>query len=263
MRDLTGAVADAADAGAEVAMDLFESDLAVETKGTAMDLVTEADRRAQDAIIDSLRAYDPEAAVVAEEGAFTEAVPDAGDAWVIDPIDGTTNFVHGLPTWASAVAAVEDGEPVAGAVVAPARDARYVAGPETVTKDGEPMTVSDRTDPGEFVVAPVLRYTGSRADRERFAALTERFVTELGDLRRIGCAQVTLALVASGSLEATVGPFAPTAWDTVAGAYMVERAGGTVTDLDGDPWTPDSDGIVATNGRAHGAVLDRLAGFDE
>jgi myo-inositol-1(or 4)-monophosphatase len=262
MDDRTDAVARAADAGSEVAMDLFESDLAVPLVSTAMDLVTEADRQAQDAIVASLREYDPEATVVAEEREFTKTVPDEGDAWVIDPIDGTTNFVHGLLTWASAVAAVSDGEPVAGAVAAPARGSRYVAGPETVTKDGEPMTVSDRADPDDFVVAPILRYTASRADRERFAALTTRLVTELGDLRRIGCAQVTLALVAAGSLDATIGPFPPKAWDTVAGAYMVERAGGTVTDLDGDPWTPHSDGIVATNGEAHDAVLDRIAGFD-
>ncbi|MCU4718223.1 inositol monophosphatase family protein [Halapricum hydrolyticum] len=263
MSDLLAVAERAADAGADLAMEYFRGDVAVETKATSMDLVTEADRRAQKRIVEVVREYDPDAAIVAEEQDFRKTVPDSGEAWVIDPIDGTTNFVHGLLTWAPAVAVVRDGDPVAGAVVAPARDERYLAGPERATGDGASLAVSDRSDPDSFVVAPILRYSGSRADRERFAGLTTRLVTELGDVRRLGSAQVTLALVAAGSLDATVGPFPPHAWDTVAGAHMVERAGGTVTDLAGDSWTPDSDGIVATNGGAHDAILDRLDGFDE
>lgn len=259
MDDRTAAVERAAETGSRVAIERFEGSLTVETKATEMDLVTDADRRAQERVVESLREADPDAAIVAEEGDFTASVPSAGDAWVIDPIDGTTNFVHGLRTWATAVAAVSDGEALAGAIYAPALGDRFVAGPETATRNGEPMSVSDRVDPESFVVAPILRYTERQADRERFAATTDRLVTGLGDLRRLGCAQVTLALVAAGVLDATVGPFPPNAWDTVAGAYMVELAGGTVTDLEGEPWTPDSDGIVATNGRAHEAVLDCLA----
>lgn len=248
-------------AGAEIAMGYFRSEVAVETKETGMDLVTEADRHAQERIVEVLREADPDAAIIAEEGDYRDTVPEEGDAWVIDPIDGTTNFVHGLLTWAPAVAAVSDGEPVAGAIVAPARKERFLAGPETAAADGEPLAVSERTNPEEFVVAPILRYTEGRADRDRFAALTDRLVTEMGDVRRLGCAQVTLALVATGALDATVGPFSPNPWDTVAGAYMVERAGGTVTDVAGDPWTPNSDGIVATNGRAHDEVLALVSGF--
>ncbi|QSG05134.1 inositol monophosphatase family protein [Halapricum desulfuricans] len=263
MSDLLTVAERAADAGAEFAIERFRRDVAVETKSTAMDLVTEVDRRAQERIVDVVREHDPDATIVAEEDDFRKTVPDRGEAWVIDPIDGTTNFVHGLLTWGPAVAVVRDGDPVAGAVVAPAREERYLVGPERATGNGDPLRVSDRSDPDSFVVAPILRYTGSAADRDRFAALTTRLVTELGDVRRLGSAQVTLALVAAGVLDATIGPFPPNAWDTVAGALMVERAGGTVTDLAGEPWTPDSDAIVATNGEAHDAVLDRLDGFDE
>lgn len=248
--------------GAGLAMEYYRGDIAVERKETSMDLVTEADRRVQERIVEVLREADSDAVIVAEESDYRETVPEEGDAWVIDPIDGTTNFVHGLSTWAPAVAAVSDGEPVAGAAVAPARGERYLAGPETATHNGEPLGVSDRSDPAEFVVAPILRYTESQADRERFAALTDRLVMELGDVRRLGCAQVTLALVAAGALDATIGPFPPNAWDTIAGAYMVERAGGVITDLNGTPWTPDSDGIVATNGQAHDEVVEILAEFD-
>jgi myo-inositol-1(or 4)-monophosphatase len=252
----------AVEAGAGLAMKYYRGDIAVERKETSMDLVTEADRRVQERIGEVLREAGSDAAIVAEESDYRKTLPEEGDAWVIDPIDGTTNFVHGLSTWAPAVAAVGDGGPVAGAVLAPARGERFLAGPEIATHNGEPLRVSDRADPAELVVAPILRYTESQADRERFAKLIDRLVMELGDVRRLGCAQITLALVAAGALDATIGPFPPNAWDSIAGAHMIERAGGVVTDLDGTPWTPDSDGIVATNGQAHDEVVDILAEFD-
>lgn len=249
----------AAERGAAVAMDRFEADVTVETKATEMDYVTDADVAAQAAIVGTIREAYPEDVIVGEEGDALKAVPGTGDAWVIDPIDGTTNFVHGLPTWAPAVAAMRDGDPVAAAVTVPAQGDTYLADGDSVEKNGDEIAVSDRADPGTFLVAPILRYTDSDADRERFARLTDALVRGLGDVRRIGCAQATLALVAAGALDATVGPFEPNPWDTVAGAHMVRRAGGTVTDLSGDPWTPDGDGIVATNGEAHDRVLDLLA----
>jgi myo-inositol-1(or 4)-monophosphatase len=85
-------------------------------------------------------------------------------------------------------------------------------------------------------------------------ALGDRF----GDLRRLGCAQAALAMVASGELDGVVGtrPMAP--WDTVAGAAMIERAGGTVTDPDGEPWHHAATGLVASNGTAHGTLLETV-----
>jgi myo-inositol-1(or 4)-monophosphatase len=260
---MTGRVAvarQAAERGADEAIERFEQGVAVDTKGRAMDYVTAADVAAQEAVVETIRESYPEDAIVGEEGDELKNVPGTGDAWVVDPIDGTTNFLHGFRTWATAVAAVRDGDPVASAVVMPAHGDTYVGG-EVAEKNGTEVEVSDRTDPGTFVAAPVLRYTVDDAHRERFARLAEAMIHTLGDVRRLGCAQATLAMVAAGSIDATIGPFVPAAWDTVAGAHLVELAGGTVTDLAGEPWTADSDGIVASNGRAHGELLDLLAEY--
>lgn len=261
MTDRRAVARRAAEDGAAVAIDRFEHDVAVTTKTTTMDYVTDADVAAQEAIVETIRESCPEDAIVGEEGDASKTIPETGDAWIVDPIDGTTNFVHGFKTWASAVAAVRDGDPVGAAIAMPAHGDTYVAG-ETVEKNGSDVAVSDRTDPETFVVAPILRYTADDDDRERFTRLTDALIHELGDVRRLGCAQATLAMVAAGAIDATIGPFEPTAWDTVAGAYMVELAGGTVTDLSGEPWSPDSNGIVASNGRAHDELLEVLAAYD-
>jgi myo-inositol-1(or 4)-monophosphatase len=248
-----------------------DRDAAVRTKDTKVDLVTDADTAAQAAVVEVLRDAYPDDAVVGEEGDELKSVPETGAAWVVDPIDGTTNFVYGLKTWATCVAGVVDGEPVAAAIHLPELGQRFEADDATVTLTDRGRTpddgaaaastvgVSDRTDLGTFVVSPTLRYTTTASDRARFAALTDALVSTVGDTRRLGCAQASLAYVASGALDAVVGPFPPAPWDTVAGAHMVELAGGTVTDLQGEPWRPDSDGIVASNGRAHDELVELVA----
>ncbi len=252
---------EAAAAGASVAMRHFDDDpdVSVRTKETETDYVTEADTNAQEAVVDVIRETYPDDVVVGEEGDGPKTVPEEGSAWIIDPIDGTTNFIYGLKVWGSAVAAVEDGSPVAAAVSLPALDERFEADGETARRDGTPVSVSDRSDPDEFLVAPTLRYATGPDARRRFADLTSVLAENVGDTRRLGCAQATLAYVASGSLDATVGPFPPYSWDTVAGAHMVDLAGGTVTDLQGNPWRHDSDAIVASNGAAHDELVSLVA----
>lgn len=261
MNELAVLAGNAAESGAAVAMDRFERGLQVKMKSAKMDYVTEADLDAQTAITETIaRAY-PDHQIVGEEGGARKDVPDSGPSWIIDPIDGTTNFIHGLSTWAAAVAHVQDGERISAAIAVPAVDHQYVAD-DTVSRDGSRVTVSDRRDTEVFLVAPILRYTGHRANRERFAHLTDGLIHEFGDLRRLGCAQATLAYVADGTLDAAFGPSEPRAWDTVAGTHMVEAAGGTVTDLDGTPWSHRSSGIVASNGHAHGELLAMLEDYD-
>jgi myo-inositol-1(or 4)-monophosphatase len=247
-----------------------DCDAAVRTKDTKVDLVTDADTAAQEAVVDVIRGAFPDDAIVGEEGDELKTVPRTGAAWVVDPIDGTTNFVYGLKPWATCVAGVVDGEPVAAAIHLPELGQRFEADDERATLADETrgrddagtasaIGVSDRADLETFVVSPTLRYTNTESDRVRFAAFTDALVSTAGDTRRIGCAQASLAYVASGALDAVVGPFPPAPWDTVAGAHMVELAGGTVTDLQGAPWRPGSDGIVASNGRAHDELLDLVA----
>ncbi|WP_254535016.1 inositol monophosphatase family protein [Halomarina litorea] len=244
----------AARAGAAVALDAFRDDIDVETKDGKTDVVTWADRRTQERVIEIIRGVYPDDAVVGEEEDALKEVPEEGPAWVVDPIDGTNNFVRDLPIWATSVAAVRDGEPVAAANVLPAWGDAYVAGPDGVTRNGHEVSARDVEDPEQCTVAPTIWWDFDH--REEYAAACEAIVQRFGDMRRLGCAQATLSLVAAGGLDGTITNVDPNPWDSVAGAFMVERAGGTVTGLDGEPWRHDSPGFVASSGACHDVVLE-------
>lgn len=253
MDDPRGALAlRAAEAGAAVAAERFRTNIQVETKTGKTDVVTAADRRAQRRVVEVIR-EESSAPVVGEEDGQRSDVPPTGPAWVVDPIDGTNNYVRGIRYFGTSVAAVEDGEPVAGATVLPALDDRYVFGPETVARNGERIAVSERADPETFTVAPTVWWDRDR--RREYAAATGAIVERFGDLRRVGCAQAALAIVADGGLEGAVTNVEANPWDTLVGVGLVRGAGGTVTDVHGEPWRYDARGVVASNGRAHDEVL--------
>ena len=243
----------AATAGSEVAADGFRQGLAVETKAGKTDVVTEADRETQRRVIEVIRETYPDDAIVGEEEDELKDVPDEGAAWVIDPIDGTNNYVRSIPYWTTSVAAVRDGEPVAAVNTAPALGDTYLAGDGDARWNGQSVSISDKTDPETFAVAPTIWWGFDR--RSEYAGACREIVERFGDMRRFGCAQLTLGMVASGAIEGTITNVDPNPWDTVAGVHLVRRAGGTVTDLEGEPWRHDSDGLVASNGQAHEELL--------
>lgn len=253
----------AARAGGTVARQAFRGELHVETKAHETDLVTETDRDAQRQVISTLREEFPTDAIFAEEDAvpvgahgdeaLAEAVPEQGGGWVVDPIDGTSNFTRGLALWGTSVAAVVDGETVGSATFLPVLGDAYAAGPDGATRDGTELAVSDATDPETFAVG----VTG-KSGPELEGGVCESVVASGADLRRFGSMQATLAFLADGSLDAVVSVGRDTPWDTLAGVHLVRSAGGTVTDLEGDPWVHDSRGMVASNGRAHDAVRDSV-----
>jgi myo-inositol-1(or 4)-monophosphatase len=243
----------AAREGGALALDYFREDLPVGTKDGKTDLVTRADRETQETVVDSIRESFPDDPVVGEEDATPSTVPEKGAAWVVDPIDGTNNYVRGLRTWATSVAALVDGEPVAAVNVCPALGDTYVAGPDRVVRNDESISVSDRTDPETCAVAPTIWWEFDR--REEYAVATREIVTRFGDLVRLRCAQATLGQIAAGGIDGAITNVDTNPWDTVAGAYMVERAGGTVTGLDGERWTHASEGLVASNGTCHEELL--------
>lgn len=244
----------AASAGAEVAMASFRTGIDVELKGGKTDVVTQADRDAQARVIEVIEEDFPGDPIVGEEGDELKSVPESGPAWIIDPIDGTANYVRGIRTWATSVAAVEDAEPLAAATILPALGDRYVADRDTVRMNGEPIRVSDRSDPDTFTVVPTIWWPLDR--RDEYAAAFRAIVERFGDARRIGCAQAALGMLASGQFEAVLTNVWANPWDTVAGVHLVRLAGGTVTGLDGERWTPGTKGLVASNGECHDLVLE-------
>ncbi len=260
-----GAVAErAARAGGTVARQSFRGEVRVETKADKTDPVTDADRDAQRQVVATIRGEFPGDPILAEEDAppvgtdnagdpLVDELPASGDAWVVDPIDGTANFAREMGVWTTSVAAVVDREPVASATYAPTAGDVYTAGPESATRDGTTLSVSETADPERFLAGVVGRWYPEEADE--FGGLCAALTGHVGDTRRFGSMQATLAYLADGGLDAVVSPMRHAPWDSVAGVHLVRAAGGTVTDLDGDPWTVDSEGLVASNDRAHEAVL--------
>ncbi|WP_336360097.1 inositol monophosphatase family protein [Haladaptatus sp. ZSTT2] len=243
---------EAATAGGNVALSAFRTPLSITPKASKMDPVTQADVDAQNRVVEVIRDSFPDHTIVGEEGDQLKEIPDTGPAWVIDPIDGTNNFTHGNRVWATCIAYVEDGDPQAAITRLPALGDEYVAG-DTTLRDNEPVTVSDRDDPELCTVS--LTFGLQPQHRPLFAEVSRNLLEAFGDLRRFGTGQVSLAMVAAGELDGAVSAVRLSPWDTVAGVHLVRQAGGTVTDIDGNPWRWDSEGVVASNGKVHDTLL--------
>ncbi|WP_224336288.1 inositol monophosphatase family protein [Haloprofundus halobius] len=252
-------VVDVAHDGGELALDSFRRELSVETKAGPMDAVTQVDRDVQRRIVDRIAERFPEDGIVGEEDGAAKRVPETGIAWIIDPIDGTNNYVAGDRRWATSVALVEDGEPRAAANYLPATNDSYVATPDGVLRNDDSMSVSDTTDLKTFTVDPVFGL--SAPERRELARVSETIVTEFGDLRRVGSGQTTLSMVASSELDAAVSTVELSPWDTIAGVHLVRRGGGTVTDLTGERWRHDSEGLLASNGTAHDELVEAFGTY--
>jgi myo-inositol-1(or 4)-monophosphatase len=246
----------AARAGGDLAHSRFRDDIAVETKAGKTDVVTQADRDAQSRVIEVIREEFPDDAFVGEEDDELKEVPDEGPAWVIDPIDGTNNFVRDIPCWATSVAATIDGEPVAATNAMPTIGDYYVADAEETRLNGDPVHVSERTDPETCTVSPTLWWDFDH--REEYANAVRAIVERFGDMRRFGCAQATLGMVATGALDGTLSDLRPNPWDTVAGVHLVRNAGGEATNIEGERWRHDSHGLVVSNGHVHESVLEAV-----
>ena len=251
---------EAATAGADVAAASFRTDLEIERKDGKTDVVTQVDRDAQRRVIEVVDAAFPDEPIVGEESDALKEVPEAGPAWIVDPIDGTNNYVNDNRAFATAVAAVRDGEPVGAATVCPALGDTYRVGPGGPFRNGDALSVSDVSDPEAAAVCPT--YWWDFDQREQYARATRAVVERFGDMRRVGCAQLELALVAAGSIEGAMTNRRPNPWDTVAGVHLVRAAGGTATDLEGNRWRHDSRGLVASNGALHDELLEAAREID-
>jgi myo-inositol-1(or 4)-monophosphatase len=216
-------------AGAAAALAEAGDRLDVRSKSSPSDLVSRADTAAEEAIVALIRAERPDDGLVGEEGAFVEG--DRGRWWLIDGIDGTFNFVSGIPHWCVAVGVEEDGAPVTGAVYDPNADELFAAGPgEPTTCNGEAVVVRTGRTLEQAAVATYLR-DDKGADR---GAALARLEERVGILRTGGAGSLELAWVAAGRVDAWAQPNV-SPWDWVPGAALVTGAGGRIAVLEGDP----------------------------
>ena len=249
----------AARAGAAALTSAADGDLQISYKDARANLVTVADWRSQEAITSVIHGAFPGHAIVGEEG--TAGAPrTADDVWYVDPLDGTTNFAHGLPFYCVSIALRSGGETVAGVVYDVAREEMFAATKGGgATRDGDPIRVSavDRLDRA-LVVAQAQSV--DPAEIRAYADLVERLMSVAGGLRSLGSPALTLCAIAAGRLEAYC-EHAMDAWDIAAGQLILEEAGGLLTRFDGRPHrTADRADVVASNGAVHTELLAVLKG---
>jgi myo-inositol-1(or 4)-monophosphatase len=211
----------------------------LETKSSATDVVTAGDRECEALVRERLGALRPADVVLGEEDG-ADAEPAPGQVrWVVDPIDGTVNYAHGLPWFAVSIGAEVDGRPLAGAVVEPVSGRVWsAAAGHGAQLDGRTLRASALTRPGLAVVATGLNYDPDR--RARQAALVARLAGRIGDVRRQGCASLDLCSVAAGWVDGYY-EHGLHHWDWAAGALIAEEAGAVVR----RPDPSDGDGLGA------------------
>ena len=195
---------------------------AVDVKDGPTDVVTEADRRAEAALLALLRAERPDDGVLGEEGA---AVAGGARRWLLDPVDGTLNYAAGLPAWCSAVALLDTDGPLVSAVLDPVAGELFSAerGAPT-TLNGTPLALSGRAP--ALVDATVATFVDARRRDAGISAGTESLLRAIGALRAAGCGSLELAWIAAGRLHAWVQADVEP-WDWHPGALLVAGAGGS------------------------------------
>jgi myo-inositol-1(or 4)-monophosphatase len=223
----------------------------VETKGLH-NFVTYVDKASEEMLVEALRELLPEAGFITEE----KTIDDQGEQlkWVIDPLDGTTNFIHGLPVYSISVALMDGQETVMGVVHELNHNECFYAWKNSPAyKDGQEIKVSKATTLKDSLIATGFPYYDFHKMKAYLASL-EYFMQHTHGARRIGSAAVDLVYVACGRFEAFY-EYSLHPWDVAAGAFILERAGGKLSDFKGNNDYIFGKELVATNGLIHDEFL--------
>ena len=234
----------------------FRSNFRVGKKGP-IDFVTELDLESERLIIERVRRAFPEHTILAEEAGASGN--GSRFNWLIDPLDGTTNYVHGVPAFCVSIAIECEGRLESGVIYDPIEDELFWASRgKGAFLNGDRIYVSDRSRLEESLLGTGFSYDPDalRANLELF----QKFITRAAGVRRVGSAARDLAYVASGRFDA-VWEYHLKPWDVAAGMLIIEEAGGRVTDFEGGPCGPRDKKILLSNGRIHDSMLAILKGF--
>lgn len=243
-------------AGRSLVRDFGEVEhLQVSKKGPG-DFVSNADHKSEKIIMETLQKARPSYSFLMEEGGVKKGT-DNSFKWIIDPLDGTTNFLHGLPHWCISIALEKDGEVIAGVVYEPIKDEMFHAEKGTgAFVTGRRLRVSSRTD----ITQCLISLGGARPGAKHYAQYMAELETVLPDVpgtRRYGAAALDLCYVAAGRFdgfwERELSP-----WDVAAGGLIAKEAGGYVTDMSGGKEYVYGRNIIAGNPSIHAALLKRL-----
>lgn len=230
----------------------------IHTKATALDLVTDTDRKVERFLISELKRRFPEYGIFGEETGRESG--DRRDCFVIDPIDGTASFIHGLPNWCVSVGLTRGGRSVAGVIYQPETDELYCAEEGCGSYfNGVRMRVSSRTELSDCIVATGLSCLRAQWKEENNLKFIARIAPEVSDLRKYGSAALDCCYTARGVTDAFWELFLQP-YDIAAGAIIAREAGAVITDLFGaDDWP--GRGFLCTNGCIHEKLLAYFCDF--
>jgi myo-inositol-1(or 4)-monophosphatase len=260
MRDFLDVAIEAARAAGAILLEEYARPAQISYKGE-VDLVTQADRRSEAEILGILQRDFPEHAIVAEESGPSGGGAASRWVWYVDPLDGTTNFAHGYPSFCVSISLTENGKPLIAAVFDPTRDelftARRGAGAQL---NGRSIRVSPITE-----LAKALLSTGFPAHKRTQKPNIHYywdFTLRSHGVRRDGSAAIDLSYIACGRFEG-FWEFGLQPWDTAAGILLVQEAGGKVTEMDGAPYLLGGKSTLASNGVIHEEMVAVARGITE
>lgn len=248
---------EAARAGAAENVRFFNTDFKISNKEGVNNLVTEADHAAEKAILDIIKSNFPDHQILAEEtGAI---VQDSVYKWIIDPIDGTVNFAHGIPLNCVSIGVEHEGEIILAAVFNPHLNEFYFAEKSKgATLNDKPIRVSNETATINACLVTGFPYTYINMPNGPLE-IFERFIRKGVPVRRLGSAAIDLCWVAAGRMDGFY-EHKLEAWDSAAGYLIVEEAGGKVTDFEGNKFSVYQHRLLATNGKIHEEMLEVING---
>ncbi len=250
-------LAEATKAGAAEILRFFNNKFEVSNKEGVNNLVTEADHASEKAILEVIKKQFPDHQILAEETG--EIIQDSTYKWIIDPIDGTVNFAHGIPLNCVSIGIEKDNEIVMAAVYNPHLNELYFAEKgQGATLNDKPIRVSQQTETLKACLVTGFPYTYINIPNGPLE-IFDRFIRKGVPVRRLGSAAIDLCWVAAGRFdgfyEHKLEP-----WDSAAGFLIVEEAGGKVTDFDGNKFSVYQHRVLATNGKIHEEMLRVING---
>jgi myo-inositol-1(or 4)-monophosphatase len=251
----------AARAAGDVLLERLPHERAVTFKG-ARDIVTDADFAAQQVVTALIAARFPDHALLAEEGLHAAALRGPRPLWIVDPLDGTTNYARRYPGFAVALALAEAGQVLVGVTHDPQRQETFYAERgqgafvQHAGQPPQPLHVSPTTGLDQALVG--LDWSRDPATRAQVLAALGPVAAACRTVRALGSTALSLAYVAAGRLDAYY-QLSARPWDVAAGALLVTEAGGQFTTLAGEPWLLGTGRLAATNGRLHAAFIETLA----
>lgn len=247
---------DAATAAGNILSDYFRNGVTMRTKSASVDLVSDADVNAERAVADVIRSRFPDHSILGEEENADDR--DAEHLWIVDPLDGTTNFAHGIPHFAVSIAYYRNGIAETGVIFNPIRDDWFVAERgKGATANGARIQTGTQSSLAEVLIGTGFYYDRGAMMQSTLAALERLFRQQIHGIRRCGTASLDLSMVACGQLAAFF-EYQLSPWDFAAGRLLVEEAGGRMTTCRGTPLPLETTSVLASNGALHEQVLQHV-----